>query len=298
MTGYCFTNGEELIAICKKEGLAISEVMLRRQRELSDDTAENILKELKTTLHAMKRSVEEGLTEELESVSGLSGGDAMRLNDRAEKNALSGTLAAKAAAASMAVVEVNAAMGRIVAAPTAGASGILPGVLFTCAKERGWNDEKLLSGLLTAGAIGSIIAANASISGAEHGCQAETGSAAAMAAAALCELDGGSADRCLNAAAIALKNVMGLVCDPVAGLVECPCIKRNALGAMNALISADMALAGIPSLIPFDETVMAMRSVGRLMSPDLRETARGGCAATPTGRAIRKKLGLNEIEEE
>ena len=292
MTGYCFTNGEELIAICKKEGLTISEVMLRRQQELSDDTAENILKELKTTLHAMKRSVEEGLTEELESVSGLSGGDAMRLNDRAEKNALSGALAAKAAA------EVNAAMGRIVAAPTAGASGILPGVLFTCAKERGWNDEKLLSGLLTAGAIGSIIAANASISGAEHGCQAETGSAAAMAAAALCELDGGSADRCLNAAAIALKNVMGLVCDPVAGLVECPCIKRNALGAMNALISADMALAGIPSLIPFDETVMAMRSVGRLMSPDLRETARGGCAATPTGRAIRKKLGLNEIEEE
>lgn len=291
MTGYCFTSGEELIAICKKEGLTISEVMLRRQQEL------------KTTLHAMKRSVEEGLTEELESVSGLSGGDAMRLNDRAEKNALSGTLAAKAAAASMAVVEVNAAMGRIVAAPTAGASGILPGVLFTCAKERGWNDEKLLSGLLTAGAIGSIIAANASISGAEHGCQAETGSAAAMAAAALCELDGGSADRCLNAAAIALKNValknvMGLVCDPVAGLVECPCIKRNALGAMNALISADMALAGIPSLIPFDETVMAMRSVGRLMSPDLRETARGGCAATPTGRAIRKKLGLNEIEEE
>ena len=183
MTGYCFTSGEELIDICKKEGLTISEVMLRRQQELSDDTAENILKELKTTLHAMKRSVEEGLTEELESVSGLSGGDAMRLNDRAEKNALSGTLAAKAAAASMAVVEVNAAMGRIVAAPTAGASGILPGVLFTCAKERGWNDEKLLSGLLTAGAIGSIIAANASISGAEHGCQAETGSAAAMAAA-------------------------------------------------------------------------------------------------------------------
>ena len=168
MTGYCFTSGEELIAICKKEGLTISEVMLRRQQELSDDTAESILKELKTTLHAMKRSVEEGLTEELESVSGLSGGDAMRLNDRAEKNALSGTLAAKAAAASMAVVEVNAAMGRIVAAPTAGASGILPGVLFTCAKERGWNDEKLLSGLLTAGAIGSIIAANASISGAEQ----------------------------------------------------------------------------------------------------------------------------------
>ena len=134
---------------------------------------------------------------------------------------------------------------------------------------------------------------NSRISGAEHGCQAETGSAAAMAAAALCELDGGSPEKCLHAAAMALKNVMGLVCDPVAGLVECPCIKRNALGACNALICADMALAGIPSLIPFDETVSAMKSVGSLMSPDLRETARGGCAATPTGKAIRKQLGLS-----
>lgn len=297
MTEYCFTTGEELIEICKREGIKISEAMLRRQQQLSDDTAENILKELKISLDAMRRSVEEGLTEELESVSGLSGGDAVRLNDRAE-NSLCGEVAARAAAASMAVVEVNAAMGRIVAAPTAGASGILPGVLFTCAKRRGWDDDKLLSGLLCAGAIGCIIATNASISGAEHGCQAETGAAAAMAAAALCELDGGSAEKCLHAAAMALKNILGLVCDPVAGLVECPCIKRNALGAMNALISADMALCGIDSLIPFDETVMAMRSVGRLMSPDLKETARGGCAATPTGRAISKKLGLNDIDED
>ncbi len=298
MTSYCFTTGEELLSLCKKDGLPISEIMLKRQQELSDETPENILKELKISLNAMRRSVEEGLTEELESVSGLSGGDAIRLKDRAEKNPLIGAIAAKAAAASIAVVEVNASMGRIVAAPTAGASGILPGVLFTCAKERGWNDEKLLNGLLTAGAIGCIIAENASISGAEHGCQAETGSGAAMAAAALCELDGGNAEKCLHAAAMALKNVMGLVCDPVAGLVECPCIKRNAIGAMNALICADMALAGIKSIIPFDETVMAMRSVGRLMSPDLRETARGGCAATPTGRAICKKLGLNVIDDD
>lgn len=297
MMDFCFTTGEELLAICKREGLPISAVMLRRQQQLSDDTAENILKELKISLDAMRRSVEEGLTEELESVSGLSGGDAIRLNDRAER-ALSGSVAARAAAASIAVVEVNAAMGRIVAAPTAGASGILPGVLFTCAKERGWDDAALLNGLLCAGAVGSIIAANASISGAEHGCQAETGAGAAMAAAALCELDGGNPEKCLHAAAMALKNVLGLVCDPVAGLVECPCIKRNALGAMNSLVCADMALAGIDSLIPFDEAVMAMRSVGRLMSPDLKETARGGCAATPTGRAISKKLGLNDIDDD
>ncbi|MGN0780508.1 MAG: L-serine ammonia-lyase, iron-sulfur-dependent, subunit alpha [Christensenellales bacterium] len=292
MNGYNFTSGCELAALCKKHSAPISEIMLRRQAELTEESREHILDELSITLEAMRRSVTEGLTEELESVSGLSGGDAMLLNGRAG-NALSGSIMAEAAAASMAVVEVNASMGRIVAAPTAGASGILPGTLFTCAKERVWSDDKLISGLLCAGAIGSIIAANASISGAEHGCQAETGSAAAMAAAALCELDGGSPEKCLHAAAMALKNVMGLVCDPVAGLVECPCIKRNALGACNALICADMALAGIPSLIPFDETVSAMKSVGSLMSPDLRETARGGCAATPTGKAIRKQLGLS-----
>ena len=292
MNGYNFTSGCELAALCKKHSAPISEIMLRRQAELTEESREHILDELSITLEAMRRSVTEGLTEELESVSGLSGGDAMLLNDRAG-NALSGSIMAEAAAASMAVVEVNASMGRIVAAPTAGASGILPGTLFTCAQERVWSDDKLISGLLCAGDIGSIIAANASISGAEHGCQAETGSAAAMAAAALCELDGGSPEKCLHAAAMALKNVMGLVCDPVAGLVECPCIKRNALGACNALICADMALAGIPSLIPFDETVSAMKSVGSLMSPDLRETARGGCAATPTGKAIRKQLGLS-----
>ena len=180
MNGYNFTSGCELAALCKKHSAPISEIMLRRQAELTEESREHILDELSITLEAMRRSVTEGLTEELESVSGLSGGDAMLLNDRVG-NALSGSIMAEAAAASMAVVEVNASMGRIVAAPTAGASGILPGTLFTCAKERVWSDDKLISGLLCAGAIGSIIAANASISGAEHGCQAETGSAAAMA---------------------------------------------------------------------------------------------------------------------
>ena len=181
-------------------------------------------------------------------------------------------------------------MGRIVAAPTAGASGILPGTLLMCANAKGWDDDALMRGLFNAGALGMIVARNASIAGAEGGCQAETGTAAAMAASALVELSGGTPEMSLHAAAIALKNVMGLVCDPVAGLVECPCIKRNAIGAANALMSADLALAGIASIIPFDEVVIAMKNVGRLMSPDLRETARGGIAASPTARAIAKRL--------
>ena len=191
----------------------------------------------------------------------------------------------------MAVVEVNAAMGRIVAAPTAGASGILPGVLLSAARRRNWSDDKLIDGLFTAAAIGAIIAAQATIAGAEGGCQAETGAGAAMAAAAIAALSGAQPPACLDAAAIALKNVMGLVCDPVAGLVECPCIKRNAMGAVNALLAADLVLAGVSSVIPFDETVSAMRSVGKALPLDLRETARGGLAATPTGRRIAE--GLN-----
>ena len=186
----------------------------------------------------------------------------------------------------MAVVEVNAAMGRIVAAPTAGASGILPGVLLECALTRDWTDEQLVRGLFTAGAIGYLFAKNATISGADGGCQAETGVGAAMAAGALVELSGGDPAQVLDAAAMTIKNVLGLVCDPVAGLVECPCIKRNALGAVNAMLCADMTLCGITSLIPFDEVVSAMLAVGRDLRPEYRETAKGGLAATPTGKRV------------
>ena len=190
----------------------------------------------------------------------------------------------------MAVVEVNSAMGRIVAAPTAGASGILPGVLIESAQQRGWSDEQLVHGLFTAGAIGLLFAKNATISGAGGGCQAETGVAAAMSAAALVEISGGAPIQALDAAAMTIKNVMGLVCDPVAGLVECPCIKRNALGAVNAMLCADLALSGVTSLIPFDEVVSAMLAVGRDIRPEYRETAKGGLAATPTGKAVAKRL--------
>ena len=199
---------------------------------------------------------------------------------------------AQICAAALAVAEVNASMGRIVAAPTAGASGVLPAVLVMCSEKHGFTDRDLVNGLFTAGAVGVIIARNASISGAEGGCQAEIGSAAAMAAAALAELCGASPTASLSAAAMAVKNILGLVCDPVAGLVECPCIKRNAMGAANAVLAADMALAGISSIIPFDEVVGAMRSVGRLMNVDLRETARGGLAATATALEITKNISM------
>lgn len=291
MTDYTFRRGDELLALCRRERCAIGEAMLRREIEQSERTREELLAEMKKNLDTMRASVREGLKGGFRSISGLTGGDAAALSLRAEgESTLSGAGMLNAVAASMAVVEVNASMGRIVAAPTAGASGILPGTLLTSAKANGWSDEALLLGLFNAGAVGMLIAKNASISGAEGGCQAETGAAAAMAASALVELSGGSPEKCLHAAAISLKNIMGLVCDPVAGLVECPCIKRNAIGAANALVSADLALAGIDSLIPFDEVVAAMKSVGRLMSPDLRETAKGGLAATPTARAIKKNL--------
>ena len=241
----------------------------------------------------MRASIQKGLQEHQHSVSGLTGGDAERLFAYSQGDTFCGEGVCRVVASSMAVVEVNASMGKIVAAPTAGASGILPGALIECGARRGWDDRRLIMGLYAAGAIGMLIASNASISGAAGGCQAETGSAAAMAAAALVECSGGTPLECLHAAAIALKNTLGLVCDPVAGLVECPCIKRNAIGAANALVSADMALAGIESMIPFDEVVWAMHSVGRAMSVDLRETARGGLAATPTGRALKKRLQLD-----
>lgn len=290
---YDFTSGDELLLLCETHGLDMSEVMLRRECARSNLPREEILAEMRRNLETMRGSIEKGLSEPQKSVSGLTGGDAGRLLQYAQNvGGFCGGKVLRAVASSMAVVEVNASMGRIVAAPTAGASGILPGVLIECGKECGWSDDTLLRGLFAASAVGMLIARNASISGAAGGCQAETGAAAAMAAAALVECQCGSSLKALHAAAIALKNVLGLVCDPVAGLVECPCIKRNAIGAANAMLSADLALAGIESVIPFDEVVSAMRNVGRSMDTDLRETARGGLAATPTGRALKKRLKL------
>lgn len=290
MDSSVFEKGETLRVYCNANGITIAEAMLQREEHISGMSRADIREEMRKNLVVMRESVERGLSEKIDSVSGLSGGEAMRLYRYGKRDPFSGFNACLAAASAMAVVEVNSAMGRVVAAPTAGASGILPGVLIACAKERGWTDEQLIDGLFTAGGVGLLFAQNATIAGADGGCQAETGVGAAMTAAALVEISGGTPVQALDAAAIAIKNILGLVCDPVAGLVECPCIKRNALGAVNAMISADMTLAGVTSLIPFDEVVSAMVQVGRDIRPEYRETAKGGLAATPTGKKVAERL--------
>ncbi len=288
---YAFSTGDELRALCEAEGLTIAEVMIRHQLEIDERTRDEIVNEMFENLMTMQRSISIGFDENQETMTGNAGDNAEKLLAFAE-NANMGYDMARICAAALAVTEVNASMGKIVAAPTAGSSGVLPAVLIMCSEKRGFTDMDLVNGLFAAGAVGIIIAKNASISGAAGGCQAEIGSASAMAAAALAELCGASPKAALDAAAIALKNILGLVCDPVAGLVECPCIKRNAMGAANAVLCADMALAGIASIIPFDEVVVAMKNVGRMMSSDLRETAKGGLAVTPTGLEIAKRINL------
>ena len=188
------------------------------------------------------------------------------------------------------MTELNASMGLIVAAPTAGSCGILPAVLVTAQEEKNYTDDKIVMSLFTAAGIGLVLAQNASIAGAEGGCQAECGSAASMAAGALTELAGGTVEQVSEAVALSLKNALGLTCDPVAGLVEVPCIKRNAFYAVNALVASDLALAGIRSVIPVDEVISAMKEIGDLMPIALKETAQGGLAATPTGKMISKRL--------
>ena len=285
-----FESGEGLRSYCWENQVTIAEAMQRREEQTSGRSREDIREEMTWNLEVMRESVNEGLSSKRQSVSGLTGGESGILYKYGKYNPYSGNNACRAAAAAMAVVEVNASMGKICAAPTAGASGVLPGVLIESARERDWTDEQLVDALFTAGAIGMLFAENATISGAGGGCQAETGVASAMAAAAIVELSGGAPIQALDAAAMTIKNVLGLICDPVAGLVECPCIKRNALGAVNALICADMALAGITSLIPFDEVVSTMLMVGKDIRPEYRETAKGGLATTPTGKKVAERV--------
>ena len=286
---YGFSTGEELIKLCERENLTIAEVMLRRETETGERTRDELVNEMFENLMTMQESIRIGLEENQETMTGLAGDSAEKLLAYAEKSNM-GPDMTRICAAALAVAEVNASMGKIVAAPTAGSSGVIPAVLVMCSEKHSFTDRDLVNGLFAAGAIGIIIAKNASISGAEGGCQAEIGTASAMAAGALTELCGGTPAQALTASAMALKNILGLVCDPVAGLVECPCIKRNAMGAANAVLCADMALAGVTSIIPFDEVVNAMRSVGRMMNVDLRETAKGGLAVTPTGLEIAKRV--------
>lgn len=283
---YQFSTSRQLYDICRRDGTDIAEVMLMAEIEESGRERAVIWTGLEEHLKTMRESIQQGLAEDIKSLGGLIGGNAWRLQQYAPNRGMSGHIALKAASYALAVTEVNAAMGKVIAAPTAGASGTLPGVIVALQEELDLGTDKAVGALLAAAAIGKIIASLATLSGAEGGCQAECGSAAAMAAAAAVYMSGGQLEMCFDAAAMALKSLLGLVCDPVAGLVEVPCSKRNAVGVAHALLCADMALAGITSFIPFDEVVEAMARVGRMMSPDFKETANGGCAATPTGRAF------------
>lgn len=287
---YEFHSGKDVCRICEERNITISELMLRSEMELSTRKESDIMDELRNDLGVMRSSITDGLDPENEQHGTFTGKDAIKIAQYAGE-ANMGEGMAKIVAAAMAVAETNASMGKIVAAPTAGASGILPAVLIECGEhQKGFDEETLIRGMLTAGAVGCIIAENASIAGASGGCQAETGTAAAMGAAALSEMCKASPAEALASAAIAIKNCLGLVCDPVAGLVECPCIKRNAIAAANAVLSSDLVLSGIDSLIPFDEVVEAMANVGRSMHQDLRETARGGLAATETAKKLSRSL--------
>ena len=275
-----------------KNYASVAELMIAQEITYSGASAEKIRSTMKRNLDVMRQSVKEGVAG-VKSVTGLTGGDAKKMDEYlASGNYLSGELILKAVRNAIATNEVNAKMGLICATPTAGSAGVLAGVLVAIEEKFHLTDEQAVDFLFTAGAFGLIIANNASISGAEGGCQAEVGSAAAMAAAATVITCGGSVEQAGNAVAITLKNMMGLICDPVAGLVEVPCVKRNALGSSQALISADMALAGIKSVIPPDEVIEAMNKVGQAMPAIFKETAEGGLAVTPTAKKIAKKLGF------
>ena len=275
-------------ALCGSENITIADVMRRRESTEGELDPQTVEEKMKKALDIMRDSAHKPMSEILPSRGGMIGGEAAKLSAHAASGrSICGSVLTKALIYSQAVPEVNASMGVIVAAPTAGSSGVLPAVLFALEEEFGLDEATVLNGLFTAGAIGCLLMRNASVAGAEAGCQAEVGSASAMAAAAAVAMFGGSPQQSLDAASIALSNMLGLVCDPIAGLVEAPCQSRNAAGAANALTSAESVLSGIKAVVPFSEMAEAMYKVGKRLAPELRETALGGCAATPTGCAYK-----------
>lgn len=281
-----FRNGSELLDLCKQEDCLISRVMRRRECELGEIAPDRVEAKMARALEIMRESATQPLKNPVRSMGGLIGGEAKHLAAHAaKKKNLCGPVLQKAITYAMGVLEVNASMGLIVAAPTAGSSGVVPGLLLALQEEYHISDERLLDGLFNAGAVGYLAMRNATVAGAVGGCQAEVGVAAAMAASAAVELMGGTPQQSLDAASTVMMNMLGLVCDPVGGLVEYPCQSRNAAGVANALVAAELALSGVPQLIPFDQMLEAMYQVGRRLPAELRETALGGCAATPAACA-------------
>lgn len=278
---------QEIVDRAEAEGAPVWRVVLAEEVDDSGRSEEEVLTRLKDRLQTMREAVGRGLGSDAPSVSGLLGGGARRFEEwRGSGASVMGPFLGKVMARAQATMEVNARMGTIVATPTAGSSGILPAVFFAAQEELGFDDDDLARGLLVAAGVGQVVVARASVAGATGGCQAETGSAAAMAAAALTELRGGSPAMVSQAVAFTLQGMLGLICDPVGGLVEVPCLTRNVSGAVQAVAGSEMALSGLKFPIPADEVIDVMGQVGREMDERYRETARGGLAATPTGRKL------------
>lgn len=278
-----FKNAKELLALCQKKKLPISEVMRQREILLGETTAEIVDQRMDRVLEIMKDAAFSPIKDPVISMGGLIGGEARKLCEFHDLGkSLCGNVLGKGITYAMATLETNASMGLIVASPTAGSAGIVPGMMLALQEVYGFSDKKIRQALFNAGAIGYLAMRNTTVAGAVGGCQAEVGIASAMAASAAVELLGGTPLQCTYAASTVLMNMLGLVCDPVGGLVEYPCQNRNAAGVSNALIAAEMSLAGIPQFIPLDEMIDAMYTVGKKLPAELRETALGGCAATPS----------------
>lgn len=278
-----FKNAKELLALCQEKKLPISEVMRQREILLGETTAEIVDQRMDRVLEIMKDAAFSPIKDPVISMGGLIGGEARKLCEFHNLGkSLCGNVLGKGITYAMATLETNASMGLIVASPTAGSAGIVPGMMLALQEVYGFSDKKIRQALFNAGAIGYLAMRNATVAGAVGGCQAEVGIASAMAASAAVELLGGTPLQCTYAASTVLMNMLGLVCDPVGGLVEYPCQNRNAAGVSNALIAAEMSLAGIPQFIPLDEMIDAMYTVGKKLPAELRETSLGGCAATPS----------------
>ncbi|MCL6631483.1 MAG: L-serine ammonia-lyase, iron-sulfur-dependent, subunit alpha [Alicyclobacillus herbarius] len=286
-----FTRLDDLVRQAETSNTSIARLMIAVECRQSGLSEAQVIQRMAGQFDVMEQAVRRGIAKPVRSRTGLTGGDAYRVHRYlTQANTFVGSEPLRAMAYALAVSEVNAAMGRIVATPTAGAAGILPGVLVSALDSGRYHRDDLVFALFTAAALGLVIANSASISGAAGGCQAEVGSATAMAAGALVELAGGTPSMVSHAAALALQNSLGLVCDPVAGLVEVPCVVRNGLHAITAMAASDMALAGVQSVIPPDEVVAAMRQIGNDLPVSLRETGIGGLAGTPTGRLLKAKV--------
>lgn len=281
---------EELCEIEKKQGIPFWKIVQEDDCREQGITPEKSFAQMQAMYDAMKLA-DENYDEKLKSASGLVGTEGKKMMDaRKAGTLLCGEFIGRVMEKALKTSESNACMKRIVAAPTAGSCGVVPAVFLSMQEERGYTEEQMVEALYVAAGIGGVIASRAFLAGAAGGCQAEIGSASAMAAGGVAHLLGGSAAEIANAAALALKNLLGLACDPVAGLVEVPCVKRNVMGAVNAMTSADMTMVGIFSRIPPDEVIDAMRSIGRSMSEDIRETGKGGLAGTPTGIEISERM--------